>query len=120
MTTQTIQAKYEAEMRRLDAEYAALDVLWSRVPRWALLSLLAPAAWYGSGWGAAVVALLVVSAVTATRAYLVAVRRSENRFTRQSLERELCEQRRHVADFGSSILRPETFPWKKVIATTAS
>jgi hypothetical protein len=90
--SQSLRAKYEADMTRLDAEYAVLDALFRRVPRSAFVVLLAPVLWYGVGWGAAVVLLLLAFALTATRAYLLAVRKSDNRSTRESLERELREQ----------------------------
>lgn len=91
-------------MLRLDAEYASLDVLWAKVRRSTLWVLLAPLVWYGFGWGAAVVELLLAGALVLTRTYLVGVRRSENRVTRQELERELLE--RSAAEQGrSSFLR---------------
>jgi len=105
MNAPSIQAKYEAEMLRLDAEYASLDVLWSKVRRSTLWVLLAPLVWYGFGWGAAVVELLVTGALVLTRAYLVGVRKSENRSTRELLERELKEQSRGSSGLGHSVWR---------------
>ena len=105
MNAPSIQAKYEAEMLRLDAEYASLDVLWSKVRRSTLRVLLAPLVWYGFGWGAAVVELLVTGALVLTRAYLVGVRKSENRSTRELLERELKEQSRGSSGLGHSVWR---------------
>ena len=105
MQTQTLQAKYESDMARLDAEYRQLDALWAKLPRWILLALVAPGLVYFVGWGAAVVGWLVGGGLTGVRAYLVAVRRAENRRTRVSLERELREQSRSVADFGRSVWR---------------
>jgi hypothetical protein len=102
MNAPSMQARYEAEMLRLDAEYASLDVLWSKVRRSTLWLLLAPLVWYGFGWGAAVVALLLAGALVLTRTYLIGVRRSENRVTRKELERELREQARCVAEQGRS------------------
>jgi hypothetical protein len=105
MNAPSIQAKYEAEMLRLDAEYASLDVHWSKVRRSAQWVLLAPLVWYGFGWGAAVVELLLTGALVLTRAYLIGVRKSENRSTREVLERELKEQSSGLFGLGRSSLR---------------
>jgi hypothetical protein len=102
MNAPSMQARYEAEMLRLDAEYALLDVLGSKARRSTVWVLLAPLVWYGFGWGAAVVELLLTGALVLTRTYLIGVRRSDNRVTRRELERELSEQARSVAEQGRS------------------
>lgn len=105
MQTQTIEAKYESDMARLDAEYRALGQLRAKLPRWTLLALMAPLLGYYVGWAAGVVGLLVGGALTAVHAYLIAVRLGENRRTRELLERELSEQSRGGPDFGRSVWR---------------
>lgn len=85
--------KYETEVRRLDELYAELDVLWTKVPRYALLGLLAPLVWYLKGWGWAVAELLVTGALVGTQAYLIGVRKSENRWTRASVAEDLARLR---------------------------
>lgn len=90
-------AKYEAELRRLDELYAELDVLWSKMPRYGWLAVLAPVIWYFKGWGWAVVELLVTAALVATQAYLIGVRRSENRWTYRSVENDLTNLRAEIA-----------------------
>ena len=85
--------KYEAELRRLDALHDELDQLWSRVPRYALLGLLAPVVWYFQGWGWALVEVLVTAALVGTQAYLIGVRKSENRWTHASVQEDLARLR---------------------------
>jgi hypothetical protein len=77
--------KYETEIERLDQLHAELDQLWTKVPRYGYLALFAPLVWYFKGLGWAFVELLVVASLTGTQAYLIGVRKSENRWTRASL-----------------------------------
>jgi hypothetical protein len=95
MDPQARIAKYEAELRRLDVLYRELDELWDRVPRYALLALLAPVVWYFKGWGWALVEVLVTAALVGTQAYLIGVRKSENRWTYESLQEDLARLRSH-------------------------
>jgi hypothetical protein len=89
--------KYETEVRRLDELYQELDALWSKVPRYGLLALLAPFIWYFKGWGWATVELLVTAALVGTQAYLIGVRKSENRWTRASVAEDLARLRHELA-----------------------
>ena len=82
-------AKYEAEIRRLDELHDELDQLWAKVPRYAYLALLAPVIWYFQGFGWALVELLVTASLVGTQAYLIGVRKSENRWNRQQLVQDL-------------------------------
>jgi hypothetical protein len=91
MSTHSLKQKYEAEIDRLDREHTELERSWNQVPRFALVALLAPLCGLVWGWGAAVVALLVSAALVGTRAYLSAVRRSENRWNRNKLLDDLSE-----------------------------
>jgi hypothetical protein len=83
--------KYRIEIARLDAEIVDLERLWKQVPWFACTALLAPVAGFVWGWGAAVVALLVSAALVGTRAYLIAVRKTENRWSRRQLVSDLDE-----------------------------
>ncbi|HEX5656327.1 MAG TPA: hypothetical protein VFX59_03990 [Polyangiales bacterium] len=78
-------AKYEDEIRRLDVLDKELDVLLEHAPRYALLAVLAPAVWYFFGGGWALVELLVTGALVGTQMYLLKMRKSENRWNRESL-----------------------------------
>jgi hypothetical protein len=82
--------KYEAELVRLDDEFVSLEQHWSHVPRFAWFALLAPVAWYVFGFWGGVVELLVTAALVGTRGYLIGMRKSENRWTRDSVARELA------------------------------
>src|SRR4051794_11947460 len=81
--------KYERELLRLDAEYLDLEQHWQGVPRFFLFALSAPICWLLYGFGAGVVALLVSVALVGTRAYLIGIRKSENRWIRASVAREI-------------------------------
>ncbi|MET0340822.1 MAG: hypothetical protein ABW252_07455 [Polyangiales bacterium] len=85
MTNPSLERKYQVEIDRLDAEHAELERLWTNVPWFAALIAVAPFAGALWGWGAAVVAMLVTAALVGTRAYLIAVRKSENRWNRERL-----------------------------------
>lgn len=80
-----LSMKYRAELERLDAEYAHYEQQWSKVPRFAWVALSGPSAGLLFGWAAAVVALLVSAALVGTRAYLIAMRKSEIRWNRERL-----------------------------------
>ena len=94
--------KYEAELRRLDDLNADLDVLWSKMPRYGWLALGAPIVWYFHGWGWAFVELMVTAALVGTQAYLIGVRRSENRWTYQSVSNDLAKYRAEMALRGAA------------------
>lgn len=83
-------AKYEVEIRRLDELHDELDQLWAKVPRYAYLALLAPVVWYFQGLGWAIVELLVTASLVGTQAYLIGVRKSENRWNRHQLVQDLA------------------------------
>lgn len=82
--------KYEAEIRRLDELHAELDQLWTKVPRYGYLALLAPVIWYFWGFGWAFVELLVTASLLGTQAYLIGVRKSENRWNRERLVEDVA------------------------------
>ena len=88
--------KYEIEVERLDELYRDLDVLWTKVPRYGLLALFAPIVWYFKGGGWAFVELLVTAALVGTQAYLIGVRKSENRWTRASVAEDLARLRAEI------------------------
>ena len=88
---------YEREIARLDELHAHLEGLWTHVPRYALLALLAPLVWYFASFGWAVVELLVTAALVATQAYLIGVRKNENRWNRELVARDLERLRRDLA-----------------------
>ena len=92
MTTE-MQRKYQAEIERLDHEIAHYERQWAKVPRFAWALLISPAVGAAVGWGAAVVALLVTLALVGVRAYLIAMRKSENVWTRDRLLAEIGDQR---------------------------
>ena len=77
--------KYELEIQRLDQLHDELDQLWTKVPRYGYLALLAPVVWYFKGFGWALVELLVTGALVGTQAYLIGMRKSENRWNRATL-----------------------------------
>jgi hypothetical protein len=89
--------KYEAELARLDALYAHLEHLWTQVPRYGFLALAAPFVWYFAGFGWAFTELLVTAALVGTQAYLIGVRKNENRWNRDLVARDLESLREEVA-----------------------
>jgi hypothetical protein len=97
MTDDSRIQKYEVEIRRLDELDAELDVLWSKVPRYGYLALLSPIVWYFKGFGWAFVELLVTAALVATQAYLIRMRKSENRWNRASLVEDVQRIRAELA-----------------------
>ena len=84
-----LDRKYRAEIARLDGEIAHYDRQWEKVPQFAWAVLLCPVAGFLAGWGAAFVALLVSAALVGVRAYLIAVRKSENVWMRDRLVQDL-------------------------------
>jgi hypothetical protein len=80
------------EIARLDELDAHLDQLWTQVPRYGLPGLAAPFVWYFKGFGWAVATLLVTAALVGTQAYLIRMRKSENRWTRARLTQDLAER----------------------------
>ena len=89
--------KYELEIERLDALDAELDLLWTKVPRYGLLGLLAPVVWYFKGFGWAFVELLVTASLVGTQSYLIRMRKSENRWNRESLVEDVRRLRAELA-----------------------
>jgi|GEM_PF-4663879 len=85
----TIREKYELELRRLDEQLVEYGRHERRIPRLALFALLSPLFWYLKGFPAAMVELMVTAALIGTSFYLVAVRKSENRWIRNSVAREI-------------------------------
>ncbi len=87
-----LEGKYQAEIDRLDAEHREYEKLWTQVPRFAWVLLLTPVigVLYGFGWFVA--AVLTSGALVGTRAYLIAVRKTENRWNRDKLMEDLRER----------------------------
>lgn len=85
--------KYEIEIKRLDDEYADLEMLWTKVPRYGYLALFAPLVWIFASFGWALVELLVTASLVGTQAYLIGVRKSENRWNRASLVEDMTRLR---------------------------
>lgn len=89
--------KYEIELARLDQLHAHLEQLWTQVPRYGLLALAVPIIWYFAGFGWAFTALLVTGALVGTQAYLIGVRKNENRWNRELVARDLESLRAELA-----------------------
>jgi hypothetical protein len=92
--------KYEAELARLDELYHHLELLWTQVPRYAVVGVATPFVWYFAGFGWAVATLLVTAALVGTQAYLIGIRKNENRFNRQMIERDLERLHHDIAARG--------------------
>ena len=88
---QANRTKYEQELQRLDQQFVELQGHGRLIPRYALFALLAPLAGYKYGFSAAMVELMVTAALVGTSFYLSAVRKSENRWMRASVAREILE-----------------------------
>jgi hypothetical protein len=88
---------YKAEVARLDDLDKHLDQLWSHVPRYGLFGLAAPFVWYFKSFGWAVATLLTTAALVATQAYLIKVRKSENRWNRARLVEDIAEREAELA-----------------------
>jgi hypothetical protein len=95
--------KYEQEIARLDELYIQLEGLWRYVPRYGLLALLAPPVWYFAGVGWAITELLVTAALVATQAYLIGVRKNENRWNRALVAQDLDKLREESMPPGSAL-----------------
>lgn len=89
--------KYELELARLDQLYDHLEQLWTQVPRYAFLALAAPFVWYFVSFGWAFTTLLVTGALVGTQAYLIGVRKTENRWNRDLVARDLESLRAEIA-----------------------
>ena len=89
--SESLKEKYRIEIARLDADLADLERLWNQVPWFAVVAVFAPVVGYVWGFGAAMVELLVSAALVGTRAYLLAVRKTENRWSRDKLLADLEE-----------------------------
>lgn len=97
MSDQARIEKYESEIQRLDQLHDDLDQLWTKVPRYGYLALFAPIVWYFKGFGWALVELMVTAALIGTQAYLIGVRKSENRWNRASLVADVERIRADIA-----------------------
>jgi len=87
---------YETEITRLDELFLHLEGLWKYVPRYAWLGLLAPVVWYFAGFGWAFTELLVSAALVGTQAYLIGMRKNENRWNRELIVRDLARLRAEI------------------------
>ncbi len=85
--------KYEQEIARLDALYVDLDLLWDKMPRLFWVAALAPFVAYFASIGWAVVELLVTGVLVGSQAYLIGLRRSENRWNREQVVGDLAQVR---------------------------
>ena len=90
--------KYEREIARLDALYVELDALWSRVPQLGAAAVLAPVVWYFSNLGWAIVELLVTAVLVGSQAYLIGLRKSENRWNREQVAGDLDRLKAEMAE----------------------
>lgn len=102
--------KYEAEIRRLDQLHDELDQLWTKVPRYGYLALLAPVVWYFHGLGWAIVELLVTGSLVGTQAYLIGVRKSENRWNRARLVEDLNNLRAEQQEGSGNLVAGQPRP----------
>lgn len=93
MSEQQRIEKYEQEIARLDVLYAHLDELWEKVPRFFVVAALAPVVYYFAGLGWAIVELLITGALVGCQAYLISMRKSENRWNRQQVADDLAKLR---------------------------
>jgi hypothetical protein len=92
--------KYEVELARLDELYLHLEQLWTQVPRYSVLAAAVPFVWYFVGFGWAFTTLLVTAALVGTQAYLIGVRKNENRWNRDLVARDLENLREELAGRG--------------------
>ncbi|MFT3925613.1 MAG: hypothetical protein QM778_23940 [Myxococcales bacterium] len=88
---------YQAEIARLDELDAHLDHLWTRVPRYGLFAVAAPFVGYFKGFGWAVATILTTAALVGTQAYLIRMRKSENRWTRRRLTQDIALREQELA-----------------------
>jgi hypothetical protein len=89
--------KYKAEIARLDTLYDELGQLWHRVPRYAIVGIAAPFIWYFTSFGWAVAWLLTTAALVGTQAYLIGVRKTENRWNRERLVEDMARREAELA-----------------------
>jgi Flp pilus assembly protein TadB len=89
--------KYEQEIARLDQLYIELDGLWEKVPRLFIFAIGAPFVWYFVSLGWAFVELLITLALVGTQAYLIGLRKSENRWNREQVREDLARLRAELA-----------------------
>lgn len=92
--------KYEVEIARLDELYEHLEGLWKYVPRYAWVAVLSPIVWWFAGFGWAFTHLLVTGALVGTQAYLIGVRKNENRWNRQLVAADLVRLREEIETRG--------------------
>jgi hypothetical protein len=97
MQQDELVTKYKIEIARLDELYADLGRLWTKVPHYGWVGLAAPVVWYMYGFGWAVAELLVTGALVGTQAYLIGMRKSENRWTRERLVQDLERREAELA-----------------------
>ena len=90
-------AKYEQEIARLDVLYTELDKLWEKAPRLAWAAVLAPVVYYFAGGGWAIVELLVTGALVGCQAYLIGMRKSENRWNREQVADDLARLKEELS-----------------------
>jgi hypothetical protein len=83
--------KYEQEIARLDALYVDLDRLWQKMPRLFWVAALAPVVAYFSSIGWAIVHVLVTGVLVGSQAYLIGLRKSENRWNREQVAVDLAQ-----------------------------
>lgn len=88
---------YETEIKRLDELFVHLEGLWKYVPRYAWLAVLSPVVWFFVGFGWAFTELLVTAALVGTQAYLIGMRKNENRWNRELIARDLANLRAEIA-----------------------
>jgi hypothetical protein len=79
--------KYEQEIARLDQLYIELDGLWEKVPRLFIFAIGAPFVWY----------FVITLALVGTQAYLIGLRKSENRWNREQVREDLARLRAELA-----------------------
>lgn len=89
--------KYEQEITRLDVLYAHLDALWEKVPRFFVVAALAPVVYYFAGLGWAIVELLITGCLVGCQAYLISMRKSENRWNRQQVADDLAKLKEELS-----------------------
>jgi hypothetical protein len=90
-------AKYEQEIARLDVLYEHLNQLWEKVPLFFWPAALAPLVFYFAGWGWALVELLITGALVGCQAYLISMRKSENRWNREQVAEDLARLKQQLA-----------------------
>jgi hypothetical protein len=87
--TSEMDRKYRTEVARLDGELAHYDRLWTQVPQFAWVALLAPVVGFMWGFAAALLEIVLSAALVGVRAYLIAMRKSEISWNRARLVSDL-------------------------------